>query len=329
MQIILRFEKLVKYQVRSLPDKKTLVVSIDQNDKQKISPGNVPEKGYIYAINLKSSVRPIDKKIAESIPAFSNQKIYIAKNTSEDRTWYRLRAGFFDDFEKAKQKLAQVTEKFPHAWVAVANEENRLVVSEKMQETPVKKAMPEKVSTPDNGVEAILSNKRVDPNNEYAVNLSSSREEINKKDIPSISEFDDHLIYLSRATIDDAVWYRLRLGFFETEVAAEVARKSLATLYPAATVIKPERKERYVAAGIPEPGAPVSIADGMSIGSLKRPPEQKLKVAPKPKKLPDPTAIVQEAVVPKILLGPVVPIPEIPAQTRLDKKNTRYRAAGP
>lgn len=319
VQVILRFDRLVNYEVRSLPDKKTLVVSIASSDRQDITPGNVPEKGYTYAINLKSSVRPIDKNIAESIPALGSHKIYIAKNTSKERTWYRLRAGFFDDFEKAKQTLEQVSETFPHAWVAVANEENRLIVSDEVKETQAEEKPGKEKATLEDKIEAIISDKQVDPSNEFAVNLSSSREEINDKDIPSISEFDDQLVYMSRATIDGAVWYRLRLGFFETEAAAEAARKGIATIYPAAAVIKPETKERYIAAGIAEPDAPVSIADGLSIGSMKRPPEQKLELAPKPEILPEPAAAVSIAAEPKIILGPPVPVPEIPAQSTLDK----------
>ena len=252
LKIVIQFARSVNYEIRSLPNNKTVVVSLSDS-RQPVSRGNIG-RGYIYAINLKSSVRPIDESIASSLPQLRHQEIYVAKHIAEEKTWYRLRAGFFEDHEVAKQKLQEVRDIFPRAWVAVATEDDQFI-SSKQSRAPVEK-----------GIKTLQVNRKIDPFNEYAINLSSVKTEINEKNLPALQQFDDYLVYSSRATIDGTTWHRLRIGFFQTQAEAELLRQQLVGFYPSAATIKVARKERYVAAGIPDPGpADLNIAGEINI----------------------------------------------------------------
>lgn len=91
----------------------------------------------------------------------------------------------------------------------------------------------------------------------YAVNLASATESL----LPVAPELGqrsgDWQVYRTEVPVAGRTWYRLRVGFFATEAAAEEALAALRDLYPRAWVTQVAATEREVAAA-----APVAVAQG-------------------------------------------------------------------
>jgi Flp pilus assembly secretin CpaC len=81
----------------------------------------------------------------------------------------------------------------------------------------------------------------------YVVNLHSDLAPVER---PSVVDelAPDRLLYISEADLDGDIWYRLRLGFFETETDAGAVRDQFLDEYPSAWVTKVGPRERESAA---------------------------------------------------------------------------------
>ena len=77
----------------------------------------------------------------------------------------------------------------------------------------------------------------------YAVNLHSDPRPIELPDDAT----DDRLLYVSEKQIDGETWYRLRLGFFETEEEARSALDDWRADYPNAWPVRVATRERDAA----------------------------------------------------------------------------------
>jgi hypothetical protein len=80
----------------------------------------------------------------------------------------------------------------------------------------------------------------------YALNLHSDPKPIDAPpgDKPAP---DDRLLYVSEKELDGQTWYRLRLGFFETEGEAQSALDEWRGAYPSAWLVRVAPKERDAA----------------------------------------------------------------------------------
>jgi type II secretory pathway component HofQ len=75
----------------------------------------------------------------------------------------------------------------------------------------------------------------------YAINLHSDPQPI---EVPNDAAPDDRLLYVSEKQLDGETWYRLRLGFFETEDEARAALDDWLPEYPNAWAVRVAPAER-------------------------------------------------------------------------------------
>lgn len=84
----------------------------------------------------------------------------------------------------------------------------------------------------------------VDLSHPYAVNLQSTTSPVEQAALPDLEVFGQHRLYTTQFTKDGQLWHRLRLGFFPTKEAAEIARASVLDAFPGAWVTKVPSEER-------------------------------------------------------------------------------------
>jgi tetratricopeptide (TPR) repeat protein len=76
-----------------------------------------------YMLNLQSTHEPVDPSIARSVSAAAGLHLYVSQTTVDNRTWYRLRLGFFGSEDEASAALADLAKHFPRAWIGRAEPE--------------------------------------------------------------------------------------------------------------------------------------------------------------------------------------------------------------
>lgn len=81
----------------------------------------------------------------------------------------------------------------------------------------------------------------------FTINLESMNEPISAESISSVELQADQKLYLTEFNLSGQTWYRLRLGFFPTETAAQITVKNLRSRFPNAWVVKATEKERHSA----------------------------------------------------------------------------------
>jgi len=80
-----------------------------------------------YAINLESSLVPIDLSYIDANRFPDALQLYATRIEIAEQTWHRLRLGFFPNEAEAEQVLASLRALYPEAWVVrVASEEQGL-----------------------------------------------------------------------------------------------------------------------------------------------------------------------------------------------------------
>lgn len=82
----------------------------------------------------------------------------------------------------------------------------------------------------------------------YAINLMSTTESLDKKNIPNLSIFHNYRLYTTNVTLNGQSWTRLRLGFFETKQNALDAHKIIEKYYPSAwaTIVGEEERKNSI-----------------------------------------------------------------------------------
>ena len=78
----------------------------------------------------------------------------------------------------------------------------------------------------------------------FAINLESMTDPITTESIEAAGAAPDQRAYLTNVMLSGQTWYRLRLGFFSTESAANTAAKTLHSRFPDLWVVKVSEKER-------------------------------------------------------------------------------------
>ena len=78
----------------------------------------------------------------------------------------------------------------------------------------------------------------------YVINVISQPDNLSEQTLQKASKINGRLTYETSFERDGLTWHRLRVGFFETKVAAEAARKEILALFPDAWVIKVTAQER-------------------------------------------------------------------------------------
>jgi hypothetical protein len=78
---------------------------------------------------------------------------------------------------------------------------------------------------------------------DYVINLQSTRESVSQSLPHSLDVPADRVLYVSKAEIDGTTWYRLRLGFFESEAEAREALEQLGAAFPRAWIGRAESRE--------------------------------------------------------------------------------------
>lgn len=78
----------------------------------------------------------------------------------------------------------------------------------------------------------------------YAINLASSLDPFNNKNVRHDPLFDTYRIYTSRFDKDGTQWYRLRVGFFPDKETADKILESLSTRYPGCWITRVTEAEK-------------------------------------------------------------------------------------
>ena len=91
------------------------------------------------------------------------------------------------------------------------------------------------------------SNSDLDGAGNIAINLESTLDPLDTETIPTSVIDWDQMIYLTETQRDGRTWYRLRMGFFDTESQAIEALDALRSDYPDAWVVTVGPSERATA----------------------------------------------------------------------------------
>lgn len=102
-----------------------------------------PADGGNYAINLESSLQPIDAAGLDPERFADGAELYMTRGAVGDRVWHRLRVGFFADEQQAEQVMDRLKPIYPDAWVVrVAADERATAQTAVATTTPPVAAAP-------------------------------------------------------------------------------------------------------------------------------------------------------------------------------------------
>lgn len=99
----------------------------------------------------------------------------------------------------------------------------------------------------------------------YAINLRSSTTPFDRRELAPLITNDAYTVYENRTVIQGRTWYRLRIGFFDTESAAKTAADSFRAAYPSLWITSATYEEVQVAKAEPwlddRAAAPTRVAE--------------------------------------------------------------------
>jgi tetratricopeptide (TPR) repeat protein len=84
-----------------------------------------------YAVNLESASTPFAHTAVEAAASSLKTQAYVSETDIEDTRWYRLRVGPFTTRAEAERVLQIAQAGYPHAWLAVNDEQTDLTVVER------------------------------------------------------------------------------------------------------------------------------------------------------------------------------------------------------
>jgi SPOR domain len=79
-----------------------------------------------YAINLESSLAPIDISAIQKQGILRTYSLYTTQSKVNGQIWYRLRLGFFPSQQAANEALKEIKAKYPQAWVTKVPQSDRI-----------------------------------------------------------------------------------------------------------------------------------------------------------------------------------------------------------
>ena len=164
--LMLHFSQPVVYRVRQRGDLRSLVIAVDleaspsmtsevpaeplpsslvpdsetsvrpEPSRQPLTSRIVrPETTADYMINLQSTRDAVDPAIGATIAAAADSKLYVSQTTINGDLWHRLRLGFFESEDQARQVLDSMRTQFPRAWVGRAEPEEIRLANEQALDT--------------------------------------------------------------------------------------------------------------------------------------------------------------------------------------------------
>jgi tetratricopeptide (TPR) repeat protein len=80
---------------------------------------------YPYAINLESTVKPVEPKSIPYLPEFKTYRLYTTRLVKDKQIWHRLRIGFFPTKQAALKVYKRISAAYPLAWVTIVSQEER------------------------------------------------------------------------------------------------------------------------------------------------------------------------------------------------------------
>jgi len=105
---------------------------------------------------------------------------------------------------------------------------------------------------------------------DYILNLLSTRESMAPTVVDSITVPDGGRLYVSETSLDGQTWYRLRLGFFQSEERAEAALAPLLVDFPRAWIGRAEPEEvSYASSADFQTGNVIAAAQRTAIAPLR------------------------------------------------------------
>ena len=90
-----------------------LLFSLFSHMATSAEPGRLDKK---YALNLQSSLKPINMKKLPRLDVFKKHYIYTTPVKYKGKLWYRLRLGFFKNRKEANKVKQQLKKYYPKAW---------------------------------------------------------------------------------------------------------------------------------------------------------------------------------------------------------------------
>ncbi len=131
-QVVLRFSREVSYSIEPGGDFRSLVVRVMSLPNSRfLSPSDtVARRAELYAINLESSRDPVTPEQITFVDAFSEHQVYVTEAELDGERWQRLRLGFYDSEDEARDALDSIIEFFPRAWVTRVDPGERAVAEQ-------------------------------------------------------------------------------------------------------------------------------------------------------------------------------------------------------
>lgn len=91
-------------------------------DRPQVTVREVAQPSF-YAVNLAAAQQPFDPNAVAAAESATGVRIYVSEIVVGDERWYRLRAGPFVTEQDARRVLVAARERYPKAWLAVADDE--------------------------------------------------------------------------------------------------------------------------------------------------------------------------------------------------------------
>ncbi len=106
------------------------------------------------------------------------------------------------------------------------------------------------ISTALSGVSVAGAGRVFNPSDRYVINLDSYERPVDPSALPEYEVFERYLLYSTVYKEGGKTWYRLRLGFFPTNEAAQKIIDSLKGAFPSAWVARVSKKEVEMSRGL-------------------------------------------------------------------------------
>lgn len=113
-----------------------------------------------YAVNLESAFKEFDAAAVQAAATKLGTQAYVSETDIEDQHWYRLRVGPFATKVEAERVLKIAVASYPHAWLALNDEETNLAVVDHVATLPAAASLPTDPALPDEERARILADAR-------------------------------------------------------------------------------------------------------------------------------------------------------------------------